>query len=68
MAPNLKLFCWVLNISHRPFPVNIAGSETVGGLAAKIVEQEPQLRGIASNNLELWKVSDSLLLVQLLLV
>ncbi|KAF8240839.1 hypothetical protein L208DRAFT_1383802 [Tricholoma matsutake] len=55
-----KLFCWILNKSDRPFPVNIARSETVGDLQ-KVIKKEwdNALAGIDAGMLNLWKVSIS---------
>ena len=52
----LKLFCWVLERSRNPFPVDIASSETVGDVKNKI-QEGMKLDGPASD-LDLWKVSN----------
>jgi hypothetical protein len=55
----LTLFCWVLNVSDNPFPVDIGKSMTVGHLKEAIKEEkERTFDGIQPDTLELWKVSD----------
>ena len=51
----MKLFCWVLNESKYPFPVNIEDSDTVGDLK-EVIKTKKQLEGPA-DGLVLWKVS-----------
>lgn len=54
----LKLFCWVLNGSNKPFSVTIGGSETVDDLKKVIKkEKEPELDHLAADRIILWKVS-----------
>jgi hypothetical protein len=53
-----KLFCWILNKSNAPFPVNIAESETVGDLKERVKKgKEPELDHLAADSLVLWRVS-----------
>jgi Crinkler effector protein N-terminal domain len=59
MSDQFKLFCWVLDISHRPFPVNIRKSETVGDLAKAIILAKPHtFKHVEADTLILWKASD----------
>jgi hypothetical protein len=59
MSDQFKLFCWVLDISHRPFPINIKRSETVGDLANAIILVKPHtFKKVEADTLILWKVSD----------
>ena len=59
MSDQLKLFCWVLDISRKPFPVDIGRSQTVGDLAAKIKLEKPNaLQKVDADGLTMWKVSD----------
>ena len=48
---SFKFFCWVLERSRNPFPIEIANNETVNDLKNSIME----LGGPAS---DLWKVSN----------
>jgi hypothetical protein len=55
----LILFCWVLNVSDNPFPVDIGKSMTVGHLKKAIKkEKEHTFAGVEPDTLELWKVSE----------
>jgi hypothetical protein len=59
MSAELKLFCWILNISPRPFPVSIGRNETVGDLARAITLAKPHtFERVEADTLILWKVSD----------
>lgn len=54
-----KLFCWIIDKSDNPFPINIAQSETVGDLKQKIKKSQRELNYLASDSLTLFKVSNS---------
>ena len=54
----LTLFCWILDISDRSFPVDIGDDRTVGHLKAEIVKMNPvSFGGVDSYELDLWEVS-----------
>jgi hypothetical protein len=61
LADKFKLFCWTLDKSDDPFPVDIAQSETVGDLKNKIRSDDPELDYLAAKSLTLFKVSNSFL-------
>jgi hypothetical protein len=53
-----EVFCWVLNVSNAPFPIDIGESMTVGHLKIAIKKmKENALSGIDPDTLEIWKVS-----------
>ena len=55
----MKLFCWILDKSESPFPVDVAHDDTVGDLKKKIMnENSDALAGLDADQLTLWKVSD----------
>jgi hypothetical protein len=54
----LTLFCWILDISDRSFPVDIGDDRTVGHLKDAIVKKNPvSFEGVDAYKLDLWKVS-----------
>ncbi|KAF8622420.1 hypothetical protein AX15_007032, partial [Amanita polypyramis BW_CC] len=54
----LKIFCWVLNVSDDLFPVNIGRSMTVGDLKEEIKRKKEHAFGaIDPDTLNLWKLS-----------
>ena len=54
----LTLFCWILDISDRSFPVDIGDDRTVGHLKAEIVKKKPfSFENVDPDELDLWKVS-----------
>jgi hypothetical protein len=65
MSDQLKLFCWVLGISHEPLSVEIEKDKTVDDLKEKIVKEKPStFENVEADTLTLWQVSDTLALVQ----
>jgi len=53
----LTLFCWILDISDRSFPVDIGDDRTVGHLKAEIVKKKPfSFENVDPDELDLWKV------------
>jgi hypothetical protein len=56
----IPLFCWILDVSHSPFPVDIDDSRTVGHLKKAIVkEKSATFANIEPDQLILWKVSST---------
>ena len=57
----LKLFCWVQGDSHdQVFPLDIAGSKTVGDLKEAIKEKKKvAFEHVDADTLKLWKVGVS---------
>jgi hypothetical protein len=56
----MKLFCWILDKSGSPFPVDIEESGSVGDLKKAMVKENPQMFGnVDAPQLRLWKVSGS---------
>jgi len=60
LGDKFKLFCWIIDKSDNPFPVNIAQNDTVGDLKQSIKNQR-ELNHLASDSLTLFKVSNSFL-------
>ena len=57
----LTLFCCILDMSSRAFPVDILDSKTVGHLKEEIVKKNSNaLANVDAGQLELWKVCDFL--------
>jgi hypothetical protein len=55
---SIKLFCWILDVSDRSFPVDIDDSQTVGDLKEAIVRKNPNtFVNVDAFLLELRKVS-----------
>jgi len=53
----LTLFCWLLEISNRSFPVDIEDDRTVGHLKDAIVKKnQATFEGVDAYELDLWKV------------
>jgi hypothetical protein len=58
-ARPLTLFCWILDMSDRAFPVDTKDSRTVGHLKEAIVKKKPMVfANVDPNQLTLWKVCD----------
>ena len=56
----IPLFCWILDVSHSPFLVDIDDSRTVGHLKKAIVKEKSNtLANIEADQLTLWKVSST---------
>ena len=56
----ILLFCWILDVSHSPFPVDIDDSRTVGHLKEEIlVKKSAMFANIAADQLTLWKLSST---------
>ena len=56
----IPLFCWILNLSHSPFPVDIDDSRTVGHLKEEILAKKSNMfANIEADQLKLWKVSST---------
>jgi hypothetical protein len=56
----MKLFCWILDKSASPFPVDIEESGSVGDLKKAMVKENPNMFGnVDAPQLKLWKVSGS---------
>jgi hypothetical protein len=56
----ITLFCWILDVSARPFPVDTEDSTTVAHLKKAIVkEKSTTFANIEADQLVLWKVSVS---------
>ena len=56
----IPLFCWILDVSYSPFPVDIDDSRTVGHLKKAIVkEKSATFANIEADQLRLWKVSST---------
>jgi hypothetical protein len=54
----ITLFCWILDVSARPFSVDTEDSTTVAHLKKAIVkEKSSTLANIEADQLVLWKVS-----------
>jgi hypothetical protein len=55
---SITLFCWILNLSNRSFPIDIDESRTVGHLKKDIVKEKPTtFATIEADLLEIQKVS-----------
>jgi hypothetical protein len=55
----IPLFCWILDVSHSPFPVDIDDSRTVGHLKKAIVKEKSNtFANIEADQLTLWKVNN----------
>jgi hypothetical protein len=53
----IALFCWILDVSERPFPVDIDDSTTVAHFKKAIVkEKSTTFANIEADQLVLWKV------------
>jgi hypothetical protein len=60
LSRTIKLFCWILDVSNHPFPVDIDDSITVADLKKAIVkEKSSTFANIEADQLTLWKVSSS---------
>ena len=56
----IPLFCWILDVSHSPFLVDVDDSRTVGHLKEAIVKKKSNtLANIEADQLTLWKVSST---------
>jgi len=56
--PTLTLFCWILDMSDRSFPVDIGDDCTIGHLKNEIVKNNPvSFEGVDAYVLDLWEVS-----------
>jgi len=56
----IPLFCWILDVSHSPFPVDIDDSRTVGHLKEEILtKKSATFANIEADQLILWKVSST---------
>ena len=54
----ITLFCWILDISDRSFPIDIEDNLTVGHLKDAIVKKTPvAFEGVDAYELDLWDVS-----------
>jgi hypothetical protein len=57
---SISLFCWILDVSRSPFPVDIDDSKTVGHLKKAIVkENSDTFAHIEADQFILWKVSST---------
>jgi hypothetical protein len=55
----ILLFCWIIDVSHSPFPVDIDDSRTVGHLKKAIVKEKSNtFANIEADQLTLWKVNN----------
>ena len=55
----MKLFCWIIDKSKEPFPVNVENDDTVDDLKEVIMKKKPHaLAGLDADLLSLWKVGD----------
>ena len=53
----VALLCWILDVSDRPFPVDIEDSRTVGHLKKVILREKRTVFGkVDPDQLTLWKV------------
>src|SRR6202020_3547174 len=53
----VALFCWILDVSDHPFPVDIEDSRTVGHLKKNILRENPSASAnVDAFELTLWKV------------
>jgi hypothetical protein len=58
LPTTITLFCWILNVSDSPFPVDMEDSKTVGHLKNMIVKKKPvTFANVEADQLKLWKVS-----------
>ena len=56
----IPLFCWILDMSYSPFPVDIDDSRTVGHLKEEILaKKSATFANIEADQLTLWKVSST---------
>ena len=54
----ITLFCWVLDVSTRSFPVDLEDDRTVGHLKEEIVKKKPAtFTDVDADELILWEVS-----------
>jgi hypothetical protein len=54
---SLTLFCWILEVSDSPFPVDIEDSRTAGHLKKAIAKEKPNtFANVDPDELILWKV------------
>ncbi len=55
----MKLFCWIIDKSMEPFPVDVANGDTVGDLKERIIQKNPHtLAGLDAHQLTICKVSN----------
>src|ERR1700727_1145611 len=53
----VTVFCWILDVSDRPFPVDIEDTRTVGHLKRTILKEKPAaFANVDPDELTLWKV------------
>jgi hypothetical protein len=65
----ITLFCWILDVSDRPFPVDIDDSTTVAHLKKAIVKEKSlTFVNIKADQLTLWKVSGTFNFSQFMLI
>jgi hypothetical protein len=65
---SITLFCWILDVSDRPFPVDIDDSTTVAHLKEAILKKKSTtFADIEADQLTLWKVS-GVIFVQTILI
>jgi len=65
----IPLFCWILDVSHSPFPVDIDDSRTVGHLKEEILtKKSATFANIEADQLTLWKVSSTFSFGQTMLI
>jgi hypothetical protein len=58
MSRSLSLFCWILDVSFKPFLVKIDDSLAVGDLRIKIVDENREtFRDVDKSQIELLQVS-----------
>ena len=53
----ITLFCWILDVSGSPFPVDIEDRRTVGHLKDEILKKKPNaFTNVDPDQLDLWQV------------
>ena len=56
----IPLFCWILDVSDRPFSVSIEEARTVDNLKEEILaKKSATFANIEADQLTLWKVSST---------
>jgi hypothetical protein len=65
----ITLFCWILDVSDRPFSVSIEEARTVDDLKEAIVQKKSAtFANIEADQLTLWKVSGTFSFSQFMLI